>query len=60
MVYPAAALPLLAKRNGAFVIEINPGPTEYTDRIVDAFLPMKASEAFERLDAYLQAAGSGA
>jgi len=60
VVYPAAALPLLAKRNGAFVIEINPGPTEYTDRIVDAFLPMKASEAFERLDAYLQAAGSGA
>jgi hypothetical protein len=42
------------------VIEINPGPPEFTDLIVDAFLPMKASEAFERLDAYLQAAGSGA
>lgn len=26
-VYPAAELPLLAKRNGAFVVEINPGPT---------------------------------
>lgn len=50
VVYPAAAVPLLAKRNGAVVIEINPGPTEYTGRMVDVFLPMKAGEAFERLD----------
>jgi NAD-dependent deacetylase len=29
-VYPAAALPLLAKREGAFLVEINPEPTSQT------------------------------
>jgi len=28
IVYPAAGLPLIAKKNGAFLIEINPNPTE--------------------------------
>lgn len=60
VVYPAASVPFLAKRNGAYVIEINPGPTEYTGRIVDAFLPMKAGEALERLDAFLPPLGARA
>lgn len=51
VVYPAAALPKLAKRAGAAIIEINPEPTEYTERITDWFIPLKAGDAFARLDA---------
>ena len=51
VVYPAASVPVLAKRSGATIIEVNPEPTDYTDRIVDWFLPMKAGAAFERLGA---------
>ncbi len=43
VVYPAAGLPLDAKRNGAFLIEINPEPTPLTD-YADAFLAGKAGE----------------
>lgn len=56
VVYPAAALPALAKRRGAFMIEVNPEATDYSGRIVDLFLPMKAGEAFERLDARVSGA----
>lgn len=55
VVYPAASLPFLAKRNGAFVVEINPEPTSYTDAVVDVFLPLKAGEAMERLDELVSA-----
>jgi NAD-dependent deacetylase len=51
VVYPAASVPVLAKRSGATIIEVNPEPTDYTDRIVDLFIPMKAGPAFERIDA---------
>lgn len=37
VVYPAASLPPLAKRNGAFLVEINPDPTPLTPD-VDVFL----------------------
>lgn len=37
VVYPAASIPLMAKQQGAFVVEINPEPTPLTDR-VDEFL----------------------
>jgi NAD-dependent deacetylase len=50
VVYPAAAMPVLAKRNGATIVEINPEPSDYTARITDIFLPMKAGEAFARLE----------
>ena len=50
MVYPAAALPMLAKQNGATIIEVNPGRSDYTASIVDIFIPLKAGEAFERLE----------
>ena len=56
-VYPAAGVPVDAKRRGAFIIEVNPVPTPFTDRITDVFLPMKAAAAFLALDALL--AGTG-
>jgi NAD-dependent deacetylase len=37
VVYPAASLPLIAKRSGAFLVEINPEPTPMTPQ-ADAFL----------------------
>lgn len=37
VVYPAASLPILAKRRGAFLAEINPEPTPLTD-VADEFL----------------------
>jgi NAD-dependent protein deacetylase/lipoamidase len=37
VVYPAASIPSIARRNGAFVVEINPEPTPLTDH-VDAFI----------------------
>lgn len=37
-VYPAAELPVIAKRNGAYIIECNLEPTEFTGYITDAFL----------------------
>jgi NAD-dependent deacetylase len=37
VVYPAASLPLLAKRHGAFLVEVNPDPTPLTGE-VDEFL----------------------
>ena len=54
VVYPAASIPLLARRRGAFLIEINPEPTGYTESIVDIFLPLKAGDAFTRLDEHLK------
>jgi NAD-dependent deacetylase len=37
VVYPASSLPLIGKRAGAFLVEVNPEPTPLTDR-VDEFL----------------------
>ncbi len=37
VVYPAASLPLVAKRSGAYLLEINPEPTPLTPQ-ADAFL----------------------
>ena len=51
VVYPAATIPRLAKRCGATIIEVNLEPTDYTDRVTDIYLPLKAGPAFERLDA---------
>jgi NAD-dependent deacetylase len=41
VVYPAADVPRTAKRAGATIIEVNPEPTEYTERITDLFLPLR-------------------
>jgi NAD-dependent deacetylase len=48
VVYPAASLPLEAKRNGAFLVEINPEPTPLTDE-ADEFLQGKAGDILPAL-----------
>ncbi len=48
LVYPAAQLPYLAKRNDATIIEINPEPSAITD-IADYFLEAQAGEMMPRL-----------
>lgn len=48
LVQPAASLPLLALRNGAFVVEINPEPTPLSER-VDESIRGKAGEVLPRL-----------
>lgn len=45
LVHPAASLPLLSKRSGARLIEINPEPTPLSDR-ADMVIQAKAAEAF--------------
>lgn len=50
LVWPAAGLPVTAKRRGATIIEINPHESEYTEKgVTDIFLPLKAVAAFEEL-----------
>ena len=44
-VYPAAAIPQLARRNGAAVIEINPSASEFTAHSTTLHIPLKAGEA---------------
>lgn len=48
LVYPAASLPLLGKRNGARVVEINPDSTSVSE-IADIAVQSKAAEAFSAL-----------
>ncbi len=48
VVYPAAALPGLAKENGAWVVEINPQPTPLSN-LADTILRAAAGEALPAL-----------
>jgi NAD-dependent deacetylase len=48
-VYPAAELPVIAKRNGAYIIECNLEPTDFTGTITDAFLQGPAGTVLPRL-----------
>ncbi|HFC09954.1 MAG TPA: NAD-dependent deacylase [Chloroflexi bacterium] len=48
VVYPAAALPGLAKENGAWVVEINPQPTPLSD-LANTILRAAAGEALPAL-----------
>ena len=48
-VYPAAGIPYAAKQNGAFIIECNTQPTEFTRGITDIFLQGRAAETLPRL-----------
>ena len=50
LVYPAAALPEVAKRAGAFVVEVNPEETPLT-ALADASLRGRAGELLPLLDA---------
>ncbi len=48
-VYPAAGLPYIAKENGAFIVECNTEPTQFTRTITDAFLQGPAGKSLPRL-----------
>lgn len=48
-VYPAASVPEHAKQSGAKIIEINPQPTGFTQRISDVFLQGKATDMMSAL-----------
>jgi NAD-dependent deacetylase len=43
VVYPAAEIPVLARSNGAVVVEINVSPTPFTSSVTDHFLEGSAS-----------------
>jgi len=49
-IMPASQIPIIAKQNGAKIIEINVKPSNYTHSIVDVFLQGKASSIFNQLD----------
>ena len=48
-IMPASQLPILAKQNGAKIIEINIEPSNYTHTITDIFLNDKATVAAKKL-----------
>jgi len=52
-VMPANQIPFMAKNNGATIVEINPEPSNYTDKITDIFLKGKAGEVMEALSVIL-------
>jgi NAD-dependent deacetylase len=49
IVQPAASLPLIARKAGARVIEVNPEPTPFTELVSDYFLGGKAGEILKRV-----------
>jgi NAD-dependent deacetylase len=53
-VYPAALLPIEAKRNGKTIIEVNVRPSEFTGQITDLFLQGQATEVLSALVAQLR------
>ena len=48
-IMPASQMPLVAKENGASIIEVNTSPSNYTARITDIFLEGKATEVMGML-----------
>lgn len=52
-VLPAAEIPVIAKKNGAKIIEINIEPSHFTNTITDIFLNARASETMEKLSELL-------
>ena len=48
IVQPAASLPILAKQNGAYLVEVNLEPTPFT-QIADLSLMGKAGETMPKL-----------
>ncbi len=53
-VYPAADLPRIARKNGAFILEINPEPSAFTFSLTDLYLPLPASKALSLIEERLQ------
>lgn len=54
LVQPAAYMPVIAKRSGARIIEINPERTQLTRDVSDLFIQGKAGEVFDRLLAEIE------
>jgi len=54
-VYPAAAMPRLARERGASIIEVNPEPSEFTASITQIHVPLGAASAMEALEKELAA-----
>lgn len=48
-IMPACMIPILAKRNGAQIIEINPQPSAFTEEITDIFLQGRATKMINSL-----------
>jgi len=55
-IQPASQIPILAKQNGAKIIEINIEPSNYTNTITDIFLQDKATVASKKLKEELKGA----
>jgi NAD-dependent deacetylase len=49
IVQPAASIPLIARRAGALIVEINPEATPLTDCVSDVFLQGKSGEVLPKL-----------
>lgn len=52
-VMPACQIPYMAKEFGATIIEVNPEPSNFTNKITDIFLQGKATEMMVQLENYL-------
>ncbi len=48
-IMPASQIPFLAKENGAFIIEVNTEPSNYTHTLTDIFLQGKATVVMQTL-----------
>jgi len=53
-VMPAANMPYEAKRKGAYIIEVNPEPSNFTNQVTDLFIPSKAAVFFSSLKEVLE------
>ncbi|MBU2650709.1 MAG: NAD-dependent deacylase [Bacteroidetes bacterium] len=56
-IMPASQIPIIAKQNGAKIIEVNVGKSNYTFSITDIFLQGKATEVMELLEKELFSPG---
>lgn len=53
-IMPGSQIPIIAKNNGATIIEINVKKSNYTDNITDVFLNGKATKVIDELVKALQ------
>ena len=58
-IMPASTLPVLAKRHGATIVEVNVAPSNYTESITDIFIREKASVALPALAEAVQGKKNG-
>jgi NAD-dependent deacetylase len=52
-VMPASFIPEIAKSSGAKIIEINPIPSRFTNKLTDIYIPQKASEALLMIESII-------